>query len=158
PDEVLVKGEKATAVVETSCGTFEIGLDTERAPKTANSFAFLAEEGVYDDVIFHRVIPEVLIQGGAPDGSGIGSAGYSIEEKPPANLAYTKGVVAMAKSAAEPPGTSSSQFFVVATADAGLLPEYALLGRVSEGMDVVEKISDVPLEGETPKQPILIEK
>jgi peptidyl-prolyl cis-trans isomerase B (cyclophilin B) len=157
-DEVLKKGEEATAVVETSCGTFEIALDTERAPKTANSFAFLAEEGFYDDLIFHRIVPDFVIQGGDPEGTGTGGPGYKVEEKPPANLAYTKGVVAMAKSSAEPPGTSGSQFYVVTGADAGLPPEYPLVGKVSEGMDVVEKIGSVPVNGETPKKPILIEK
>jgi peptidyl-prolyl cis-trans isomerase B (cyclophilin B) len=156
-DQVLEKGEEATAVVETSCGTFEIALDTERAPKTANSFAFLAEEGFYDDLIFHRIVPEFVIQGGDPEGTGTGGPGYKVEEKPPANLAYTKGVVAMAKSSAEPPGTSGSQFYVVTGADAGLPPEYALVGKVSEGMDVVEKIGGVPVNGETPKKPVLIE-
>jgi peptidyl-prolyl cis-trans isomerase B (cyclophilin B) len=158
PDEVLKKGEEATAVVETSCGSFEIALDTKRAPKTANSFAFLAEEGFYDDLTFHRIVPEFVIQGGDPEGTGTGGPGYKVEEKPPANLAYTKGVVAMAKSSAEPPGTSGSQFYVVTGADAGLPPEYALVGKVSEGMDVIEKIGSVPVNGEAPKKPVLIEK
>jgi peptidyl-prolyl cis-trans isomerase B (cyclophilin B) len=158
PDEVLKKGEEATAVVETSCGSFEIALDTERAPKTANSFAFLAEEGFYDDLTFHRIVPEFVIQGGDPEGTGTGGPGYKVEEKPPANLAYTKGVVAMAKSPAEPPGTSGSQFYVVTGADAGLPPEYALVGKVSEGIDVVEKIGGLPVNGEEPKRPVVIEK
>jgi peptidyl-prolyl cis-trans isomerase B (cyclophilin B) len=156
PKEVLKKGEEATAVVETSCGTFEIALDTERAPKTANSFAFLAEEGFYDDLSFHRIVPEFVIQGGDPEGTGSGGPGYSVEEKPPANLAYTKGVVAMAKSSAEPPGTSGSQFYVVTGADAGLPPEYALVGKVDEGLDVVERIGNLGTSSEKPKQPVLI--
>src|SRR5829696_71645 len=98
PDQVLEQGEEATAVVKTNCGTFEIALDTGRAPKTANSFAFLAEEGFYDDLVFHRVVPGFVIQGGDPEGTGLGGPGYSVDEKPPPNLAYTKGVVAMAKS------------------------------------------------------------
>ena len=115
----MKKGEKLTAVVETSCGTFDIALDTKRAPKTANSFAFLAEEGFYDDLTFHRIVPGFVIQGGDPLGTGTGGPGYSVDEKPPANLAYTKGIVAMAKSSAEPPGSSGSQFYVVTGADAG---------------------------------------
>lgn len=158
PGEVLKKGEAATVKVETSCGSFEIELDTTRAPKTANSFAFLADEGFYDDLIFHRIVPEFVIQGGDPEGTGTGGPGYKVVEKPPANLAYTKGVVAMAKSSAEPPGTSGSQFYVVTGADAGLPPEYALVGKVSEGIDVVERIGSVPVNGEEPKQPIVIEK
>lgn len=158
PKQVLQKGEEATAIVATSCGTFEIALDTERAPKTANSFAFLAEEGFYDDLTFHRIVPEFVIQGGDPEGTGTGGPGYSVEEKPPANLAYTKGIVAMAKSSAEPPGTSGSQFYVVTGADAGLPPEYALVGEVSEGLDVVERIGKLGTPTEKPKQPIVIEE
>ena len=106
--------------MQTSCGTFEIALDTKRAPKTTNSFAYLADEGFYDDLTFHRIVPGFVIQGGDPLGTGTGGPGYSVDEKPPANLAYTKGTVAMAKSSAEPPGRSGSQFFVVTGADAGL--------------------------------------
>jgi len=157
PKQVLKKGEKATAVVETSCGTFEIALDTERAPKTANSFAFLAEEGFYDDLTFHRVAPGFVIQGGDPEGTGTGGPGYSVDEKPPANLAYTKGIVAMAKSSAEPPGRSGSQFYVVTAPDAGLPPEYALVGKVSKGYDVVERIDALGTPEEKPKQTVLIE-
>jgi peptidyl-prolyl cis-trans isomerase B (cyclophilin B) len=158
PDEVLKKGEAATAVVKTSCGTFEIELDTERAPETANSFAFLAEEGFYDDLTFHRVAPGFVIQGGDPEGTGTGGPGYTVEEEPPPNLSYTKGVVAMAKSSADPPGRSGSQFYVVTAPDAGLPPEYALVGKVSEGYDVVEKIEALGTPEETPKQTVLIEE
>jgi len=158
PDQVLKAGEDATAVVKTSCGTFEIALDTERAPKTANSFAFLAEEGFYDDLTFHRVAPDFVIQGGDPEGTGTGGPGYSVDEKPPPNLSYTKGIVAMAKSSADPPGRSGSQFYVVTAPDAGLPPEYALVGKVSEGYDVVEKIDALGTAGEKPKQTVLIEE
>jgi cyclophilin family peptidyl-prolyl cis-trans isomerase len=156
PKQTTKKGESVTAVVETSCGDFVIALDTSRAPKTSNSFAYMAEEGVYENTQFQRVVPEFVIQGGDPEETGAGSAGYSVVEKPPANLAYTKGVVAMAKSATEPPGTSSSQFFVVTGADAGLPPEYALVGKVSSGMDVVATIGAFGTPEEKPKQPVLI--
>jgi cyclophilin family peptidyl-prolyl cis-trans isomerase len=158
PKQVLNRGEAATAVVETSCGTFEIELATREAPKTANSFAFLSEEGFYDDLTFHRIVPGFVIQGGDPEGTGLGGPGYTVDEKPPESLAYTKGVVAMAKSPTEPPGRSGSQFFVVTGADAGLPPEYALVGRVSKGMDVVERIGKLGTPQEKPKQPIVIEK
>jgi peptidyl-prolyl cis-trans isomerase B (cyclophilin B) len=157
PKQTLKQGEEATAVVATSCGTFEIALDTERAPKTANSFAYLSEEGFYDDLTFHRIVPEFVIQGGDPEGTGTGGPGYTVVEKPPANLAYTKGTVAMAKSSAEPPGSSGSQFYVVTGADAGLPPEYALVGKVSEGLDVVERIGSLGTPTEKPKQTVLIE-
>jgi cyclophilin family peptidyl-prolyl cis-trans isomerase len=152
------KGEKLTAVVLTSCGTFEIALDSTRAPKTVNSFVYLAEEGFYDDLAFHRIAPGFVIQGGDPLGSGTGGPGYSVDEKPPGNLAYTKGTVAMAKSSADPPGRSGSQFYVVTAPDAGLPPEYALVGKVDEGYDVVAKIDKLGTPAETPSQPVLIEK
>ena len=158
PEQTVEKGEELTAVVETSCGTFDIALDTTRAPKIANSFAYLAEEGFYDGLDFHRIVPEFVIQGGDPLGNGTGGPGYKVTEKPPANLAYTKGIVAMAKSSTEPPGTAGSQFFVVTGADAGLPPEYALVGKVSSGMDVVERIGKLGTPEEKPKQTVLIEK
>jgi cyclophilin family peptidyl-prolyl cis-trans isomerase len=158
PEQVLEPGEPATAVVKTSCGTFEIELDTERAPKTANSFAFLAEEGFYDDLTFHRIVPEFVIQGGDPEGTGTGGPGYSVDEKPPPNLSYTKGVVAMAKSEVEPPGRSGSQFYVVTAPATPLPPEYALVGKVSEGFDAVEEIEKLGTPSEKPKQPVVIEE
>jgi peptidyl-prolyl cis-trans isomerase B (cyclophilin B) len=158
PKQKVKPGEKLTAVVATSCGSFEIALDTGRAPKTANSFAYLAEEGFYDGLDFHRIVPEFVIQGGDPLGNGAGGPGYKVVEKPPANLAYTKGIVAMAKSPAEPPGSSGSQFFVVTGADAGLTPEYALVGKVDKGMDVVERIGKLGTPAQKPKQTVLIEK
>ena len=157
PKQTVTKGEKLTAVVKTSCGSFEIALDAQRAPKTVNSFVFLSEKGFYDGLTSHRVAPEFVIQGGDPLGSGTGGPGYSVDEKPPSNLAYTKGVVAMAKSSAEPPGRSGSQFYVVTGADAGLPPEYALVGKVSEGMDVVERIGKLGTPSEKPKQTVIIE-
>jgi peptidyl-prolyl cis-trans isomerase B (cyclophilin B) len=158
PKQTVKRGEKLTAVVDTSCGSFEIALDTQRAPKTVNSFVFLADEGFYDNLIFHRIVPGFVIQGGDPEGTGTGGPGYTVDEKPPANLSYTKGIVAMAKSSADPPGRSGSQFYVVTGADAGLPPEYALVGKVSEGFDVVARIDALGTPEETPKQTVLIEK
>ncbi len=158
PKQIIGANETLTAEVKTSCGSFEIALDSRRAPKTVNSFVVLSQRGFYDGLAFHRIASGFVIQGGDPLGSGTGGPGYSVDEKPPANLAYTKGVVAMAKSSAEPPGRSGSQFFVVLSADAGLPPEYALLGRVAKGMDVVERIGKLGTPTEKPKQPVLIEK
>lgn len=148
----------ATAVVDTSCGTFQIGLDTARAPKTTSSFAYLVRRGVYDDTLIHRIQPGFVIQGGDPTGTGTGGPGYSVDELPPQNLSYTRGVVAMAKSAAEPPGRSGSQFFVVTAADAGLTPDYALVGRVSSGMDVVDRIEQLGTPDGKPKAPVIIRR
>jgi peptidyl-prolyl cis-trans isomerase B (cyclophilin B) len=158
PKQTVRPGEKLTAIVQTSCGTFEIALDTKRAPKTTNSFAYLAEQGFYDDLTFHRVAPGFVIQGGDPLGTGTGGPGYSVDEKPPANLEYTKGTVAMAKSSAEPPGRSGSQFFIVTEAAAPLPPEYALVGKVSKGYPVVARIDKLGTPAEKPKQTVLIEK
>jgi len=157
PKQTVKKGEEVTARIETSCGDFTIALDSTRAPKTVNSFVFLSEEGFYDGLPFHRIVPGFVIQGGDPLGNGTGGPGYSVDEKPPSNLAYTKGVVAMAKTSAEPPGRSGSQFYVVIGADAGLPPEYALVGKVSEGMDVVDRIGKLGTPAEEPKQTVIIE-
>jgi peptidyl-prolyl cis-trans isomerase B (cyclophilin B) len=159
PKQTVKEGEELTAVVATSCGDFEIALDTSRAPKTVNSFVYLSEEGFYDGLGFHRIAPGFVIQGGDPLGTGTGGPGYTVDEKPPANLAYTKGTVAMAKSSADPPGRSGSQFYVVTAPDAGLPPEYALVGKVSEGYDTVARIGELePDPAEKPKQPVLIEE
>src|SRR5689334_17640008 len=116
--EVLEAGDEATAVVTTNKGEFTIQLDTENDPITTNSFAYLAEDGFFDDLTFHRIAPGFVIQGGDPNGDGSGGPGYTCVEKPPANTKYTKGVVAMAKAGNEPPGASGSQFFVVTGASA----------------------------------------
>jgi len=161
PEQVLERGERASAVVETSCGSFTIELDTRGAPKTTNSFAFLAEQGFYDDTAFSRIVPGFLIQAGDPLGSGTGDPGYSVTEAPAADAEYLSGTVAMAKNPVEAPGTSGSQFFVVtAPADAGLTPNYAILGEVSQGADVVEAIGELGgggPDGEEPLQTVLIE-
>jgi peptidyl-prolyl cis-trans isomerase B (cyclophilin B) len=158
PKQTVRAGEKLTAVVQTSCGTFEIALDTKRAPKIANSFAYLADEGFYDGLDFNRVVSGFVIQGGDPLGDGTGGPGYTIVEKPPPNTKYTRGVVAMAKSLTEPPGSAGSQFFVVASLDTGYPAEYALLGEVSKGYGVVDRINKLGARAEVPKQTVLIEK
>jgi cyclophilin family peptidyl-prolyl cis-trans isomerase len=159
PEPVLERGQQATATVKTNCGTFEIELDTEISFKTANSFAFLAEEGFYDGTTFHRIVPGFVIQGGDPKGTGTGGPGYSVTEPPPQRTEYLNGVVAMAKTEVEPPGASGSQFYVVtAPADAGLPPDYAVLGEVSSGMDVVEAIEGVETDSaDRPLQPVVID-
>ncbi len=136
------KEPSASAVVfDTSCGSFTVGLDAERAPRTAASFQYLAEEGVFDETPFHRVAPGFVVQGGDPNGDGTGGPGYSVKEEPPQSISYTRGLVAMAKTGAEPPGTSGSQFFVVtAEADAGLPADFAIAGEVTEGFETIEKI------------------
>jgi len=141
PPPARPSADDLTAIVDTTCGTFEIALDTKGNPRTAASFEYLAENGVLDDTFFHRIIPGFVIQAGDPAGTGSGPGpGYFVDEPPPTEFAYTSGVVAMAKSEAEPPGRSGSQFFVVTPAQADVQPLFAVVGEVTEGFDVVETI------------------
>jgi peptidyl-prolyl cis-trans isomerase B (cyclophilin B) len=145
----------------TSCGAFTIRLDQKTSPKAAASFAALARSGFFDDTIFHRIVPGFVIQGGDPTASGTGGPGYSTKDRVPGNAAYVPGVVAMAKAGNEPAGTAGSQFFVVTGSDTGLTPDYALLGKVTKGMDVVQAIGELgdPASGGagTPLQSVVIE-
>jgi peptidyl-prolyl cis-trans isomerase B (cyclophilin B) len=142
PDVAAPLPHELTAVMETSCGSFEIALDTRGSPKTVNSFVYLAEEDVYDETLFHRVALDFVIQGGDPLGTGLGDPGYFVDEPPPDGIEYTHGVVAMAKSPDEPPGRSGSQFFIVTAVDTGIpTPDSAVLGEVSSGEEVVERIA-----------------
>ncbi len=159
PKMTTKKGEKVTAVVETNCGTFDIELATTEAPTIANSFAYLAEEGFYDELTFHRIVPEFVIQGGDPTGTGGGGPGYEVVEAPPANLKYTIGTVAMAKSGEAPAGAAGSQFYVVSGPQGETLPpEYALVGHVTEGLDVVKRIGKLGNAEQKPTQVVEIEK
>jgi cyclophilin family peptidyl-prolyl cis-trans isomerase len=130
PRQTLDRSQKLVATVDTSCGSFEIALDTGDSPKTVSSFVYLADQRFYDDTTIHRIVPGFVIQGGDQLGTGRGGPGYSVDEPPPSDTEYTRGTVAMAKTAFEPPGRSGSQFFIVVGADAGLAPDYALLGEV----------------------------
>ena len=157
PKERLKAGGSYVATVVTSCGEFKIALDAKQAPRTGGSFKYLADKGFYDGLTFHRIVAGFVIQGGDPKGDGTGGPGYTVVEKPPSGLTYVKGVVAMAKGGAEPPGASGSQWFVVTAEDAQLPPDYALLGKVTEGQDVVDKIGAVPTTpDEQPTDPVVI--
>jgi peptidyl-prolyl cis-trans isomerase B (cyclophilin B) len=156
PKEKLSAGKTYVATVSTNCGDFEITLDSKRAPKTGGSFKYLADKGFFDNTKFHRVEGDFVIQGGDPNGDGTGGPGYSVVEAPPSDLTYTRGVVAMAKTQIEAPGTSGSQFFVVTAEDTPLPPEYALLGKVSKGQETVDRIAAVPVNGSTPIDPVVI--
>jgi cyclophilin family peptidyl-prolyl cis-trans isomerase len=146
PTLVLDPSKTWTVRVTTNCGSFTIRFDVARAPKTAASFVSLAKKGFYDDLTFHRIAQGFVIQGGDPLGDGSGGPGYTIVEKPPNGVHYTHGVVAMAKTAQEPDGASGSQFFVVTAPDAGLPPQYAVVGRVVQGLGVVDAIGALPLQ------------
>ena len=157
PKQQLDPSKTYVATVSTNCGDFEITLDAERAPKTGGSFKYLADKGFYDRLGFHRIVPGFVIQGGDPTGTGGGGPGYQIVEAPPDDIVYEKGHVAMAKTAIEDPGTSGSQFFVVTADGAPLEPLYALVGKVTKGMDVVDLIGVAPIgPDERPVEPIVI--
>jgi cyclophilin family peptidyl-prolyl cis-trans isomerase len=144
PDEKLERGTTYVATVSTTCGDFEITLDSRRAPVTGGSFKYLADQKFFDGTTFHRIVADFVIQGGDPAGDGSGGPGFTVVEAPPDDLTYDPGVVAMAKTQTEPPGASGSQFFVVTGAGASSLPpEYALLGKVTKGMEVAEKIGAI---------------
>ena len=146
-----------TATIETNKGTIVAELYPKDAPTTVNSFVFLARERYFDGIMFHRIIPGFVIQGGDPEGTGMGGPGYKTVDTPPRNAAYTKGVVAMAKAGPEKPGTAGSQFFVVTGEDVGLPPDYAVLGKVTDGLDVVEAIGKLGDANEQPTQAVTIE-
>ena len=156
PTAELDKNKTYVARVLTNCGEFEITLDSKRAPKTGGSFKTLVDKSFYDGLSFHRIVAGLVIQGGDPKGDGQGGPGYSVTEAPPEDLAYSKGVVAMAKTATEAAGTSGSQFFVVTGEDAGLPPDYALLGKVTKGQEVVDKIGVARRPDEQPVDPVVI--
>jgi cyclophilin family peptidyl-prolyl cis-trans isomerase len=129
-----------TVDVLTNVGRFAFRLDVEDSPCVTSSFASLVRRRFFDGTIFHRIVPGFVVQGGDPTGTGTGGPGYTVTDVPPRNSLYTEGVVAMAKSSTEPRGAAGSQFFVVTAANAGLPPDYAILGVVTKGLKVVEKI------------------
>ena len=150
------------AVLDTNCGTIRIQLATLRAPKTTSSFAGLVRNGFYDGLTFHRIAKpggnDYVIQGGDPLLNGNGDPGYSVVEKPAKKTRYVKGVVAMAKTAEDAPGTSGSQFFIVTADEAPLPPDYAVLGRVVGGDKVVRRIARLATDPATemPIDPVVI--
>jgi peptidyl-prolyl cis-trans isomerase B (cyclophilin B) len=158
PTGTLEAGTTYRLVVETNCGDFTVTLDPAQSPKTSASLVALAEDGFFDGTTFHRVVPGFVIQGGDPTGSGTGGPGYQTVDVPPGDAAYTEGVVAMAKAGNEAPGTAGSQFFVVTAPDAGLPPDYAVVGTVTEGMETVSAIEALGVGDGPPSQPVVIEK
>lgn len=129
-----------TAVVRTNCGEFTITLAPDRSPNATASFAALAEDGYYDDTVFHRIVPEFVIQGGDPTATGTGGPGYTTVDTPSQETQYTLGTVAMAKTEAEPRGAAGSQFFVVTSDELQLPGDYAVIGEVTSGFETVARI------------------
>jgi len=144
-------------IVETNCGDLTITLDPKASPKAVASFVALSKADYFDGTTFHRIVPGFVIQGGDPTGSGTGGPGYSTVDTPAQSTRYTSGVVAMAKTGAEAPGTAGSQFFIVTAADAGLPPDYAVIGKVTGGQDVVARIAVLGDATEHPTQPVVVE-
>jgi peptidyl-prolyl cis-trans isomerase B (cyclophilin B) len=147
--------------LDTNCGTFTFRLDPQQSPHATAAFVELVKRGYFDDTTFHRIVPGFVIQGGDPTGTGNGGPGFTTVDKPPANASYTHGVVAMAKTSVQPPGTAGSQFFVVTAGDAGLPPDYAIIGKVVKGLDVVDrigKLGDPNDQSGTPTETVEIEK
>jgi cyclophilin family peptidyl-prolyl cis-trans isomerase len=136
PEMALDTAHKYSATIETSAGTMTAELFATEAPMTVNNFVFLAREGFYDGVIFHRVINGFMIQGGDPTGTGRGGPGYKFRDEP-VNRPYNRGILAMANSG---PNTNGSQFFVM-HADYRLPPSYTIFGRLTGGEDTLDKIA-----------------
>jgi peptidyl-prolyl cis-trans isomerase B (cyclophilin B) len=134
----------STAVIETTQGTIELELFDEDAPKTVENFVRLASEGYYDGLIFHRVIPDFMVQGGCPQGTGTGGPGYTFEDEINDHK-IVRGTLAMANAG---PNTNGSQFFIV-TADATpwLDGRHTAFGQVTSGMDVIDRIEGVDTDG-----------
>jgi cyclophilin family peptidyl-prolyl cis-trans isomerase len=147
--------------LSTNCGTINIRLDVRQAPATTASFAYLVKRGFYNDLTFHRVAADFVIQGGDPNGDGSGGPGYTVVEPPPSNQRYTLGTVAMAKTSTDPSGASGSQFFIVTTANASLPPQYALVGNVVgslSGVEAIAKLPTNPPEDGAPIKPVVIKR
>jgi peptidyl-prolyl cis-trans isomerase B (cyclophilin B) len=126
------------ATIETDRGTIELELYPEHAPKTVNNFAFLAGEGFYDEVSFHRVIADFMIQGGDPTGTGRGGPGYRFEDETRGNpLRHETGVISMANAG---PNTNGSQFFITHSPQPHLDGRHTVFGKVVRGQDVVNAI------------------
>jgi peptidyl-prolyl cis-trans isomerase B (cyclophilin B) len=158
PSGELDSSKTYTVTVKTNCGSFSWDLDLDKAPKTSASIVALAEKDFYDDTKFHRIVPDFVIQGGDPEGTGGGGPGYKTRDKPPKGTKYTKGLVAMAKAGNEPAGTAGSQFFVVTGKGGGnLTPDYAVVGKVSKGLKVVERIGELGGQNEQPTFTVVIE-
>jgi cyclophilin family peptidyl-prolyl cis-trans isomerase len=145
-----------TATIETTAGNIDIEFWPKDAPNHVNSFIFLAREGYYDGVIFHRVIPGFMIQGGDPTGTGSGGPGYKLKQEFNSRK-HVRGVLSAARTA--DPNSAGSQFFIMHDAAPHLDRQYTAFGQVTSGLDVVDKIATAPTgSGDRPKNPTKITK
>jgi cyclophilin family peptidyl-prolyl cis-trans isomerase len=155
PPMVIDPAKRYQATMTTSKGTMVIELDALAAPKTVNSFVFLARFHYYDGIVFHRIIPGFVLQGGDPEGTGRGGPGYRFADELPKPGRYQIGSLAMANAG---PDTNGSQFFIISGPDgAALPPQYSLFGAVVAGGDVVEVIDAIGTRSGTPTEKVVIE-
>jgi len=158
PTVQLPKTKVYDVTMVTNCGSFTIRMDQAQSPNAVTSFVSLVQRGFFNQTIFHRIVPGFVIQGGDPTATGLGGPGYSTVDTPPKNASYTHGVVAMAKTATEPAGTAGSQFFIVTVANAGLPPDYAIIGKVVKGLTVVDRIGTLGDASQQPTQVVQIQQ
>jgi len=163
PPEMQISKEKNyVATIHTTKGDIKVQLFASEAPKTVNNFVFLAKDGYYDGVKFHRVIKSFMIQTGDQLGNGMGGPGYQFEDELPPVKRYQPGIVAMANAGRN---TNGSQFFICSGEDSTYLnstPNYTVFGEVIDGMDVVDAIASTPVgpsfggEMSSPKEAVLM--
>jgi cyclophilin family peptidyl-prolyl cis-trans isomerase len=144
PPPALAAGTTRTVTIETTPGTITIAVEADLGPLAAGNFVALAECGFYDGVVFHRLVPGFVIQGGDPTGNGSGGPGYEFANDP-VTVPYDRGIVAMANAGRD---TNGSQFFIVLQDNDTLPPDYSVFGRVTAGMEVVDAIAAMPNAGE----------
>ncbi|HET6250299.1 MAG TPA: peptidylprolyl isomerase [Tepidisphaeraceae bacterium] len=156
PPMTIDKNKVYTASIDTTEGTINLELYPKDAPQHVNSWLFLAKDGYYDGVIFHRVIPGFMIQGGDPTGTGTGGPGYTI----PAefnNTRHVRGVLSMARTS--DPNSAGSQFFLMHEDSFFLDRQYTAFGKITSGIEVVDKIANAPKDGsDRPHKPAKINK
>jgi peptidyl-prolyl cis-trans isomerase B (cyclophilin B) len=157
PPEMQIDPKKEyTAIMDTSCGRIELELFADQTPITVNNFVFLAGEGFYDGLTFHRVIPDFVLQGGDPKGDGTGGPGYQFEDEIVKRLKFTEpGLLAMANSGKD---TNGSQFFITTGEPKHLNGLHTIFGRVTDGMDVVRQIEALGSPEGTTSAQIYIER
>src|SRR3954453_980492 len=146
----------SAATLHTNHGAIEVELFDDDAPKTVENFLKLARDGFYDGVVFHRIIPDFMIQGGDPTGTGMGGPGYTFEDEFNQHK-VVRGALAMANAG---PNTNGSQFFIVTTGAAPWLDgKHTVFGQVTDGMDVVDKLEGLPTDArDKPREDAMIEK
>jgi peptidyl-prolyl cis-trans isomerase B (cyclophilin B) len=155
----LAAGKTYRIEFQTTKGNFTVELDPKRSPCNGNSLMQLADAGFFNGIMIHRIVPDFVIQAGNSAKTPDGGPGYTTIDPPLPETRYTKGVVAMAKTVSEPPGTGGSEFFVVTGNELNLPPDYAPVGRVVEGMAVIEKIGKLGnAQTERPTEKIVIKR